>query len=443
MIRSNLPKTPFEKVKLNPALNIIVKTVFFLASMFGFWKKARKKASANFEDMSLIDKIFWGYKSQYPIILPEKNLNRKDFLKEEFLEFPIPSNFLKKGKIRINAAGDLYKTEKLEISKGQLYRSVCKYLFEGDISFANLESQLTNTEISKIEFNTKTGPPICCSEQQFETLKGHDQDKFTILNTACNHSMDMGEEGLKITNDKLLKEGIINLGTQIDSNSQNKGRVVETKGFRVGFISATYGLNGKTTPNGKEYYVNLVCLHNHPKPNLSLLKNQIEDCKEKKCDIIIASLHWGYEYEFFPRNEQVKIAHELIEDGVDVILGHHPHVVQPIELYRPNRYPNKNAIIAYSLGNLTNPFSAPHLALSHILDITFARGAYNCKEVVLIESINVIPVVQVERKVSGKLVVQIESLEHIEKRCKNINDNHTKLYVDQLKKYNQIVFRES
>lgn len=88
----------------------------------------------------------------------------------------------------------------------------------------------------------------------------------------------------------------------------------------------------------------------------------------------IAHLHWGMEHEFYPRVAQVELARHLAELGFDVILGHHPHVVQPMECYRTRRDPDRVVPIYYSLGNLVNPFSAPYLCRSFVARITLAKG---------------------------------------------------------------------
>jgi poly-gamma-glutamate synthesis protein (capsule biosynthesis protein) len=81
------------------------------------------------------------------------------------------------------------------------------------------------------------------------------------------------------------------------------------------------------------------------------------------------------EYELYPRPGQIELAHHLAELGVDAIVGHHPHVVQPVEYYRTRRDAERVVPVFYSLGNLTNPFSAPHLCRSGVARVALARGA--------------------------------------------------------------------
>ena len=116
-------------------------------------------------------------------------------------------------------------------------------------------------------------------------------------------------------------------------------------------------------------------LSKHVDPELKSFKQQIDWCKREECDFI-ASLHWGFEFEFFPRKRQVEAARELVEYGADAIFCHHPHVIQPVEYYRIRRDPSRVAVIAYSLGSLTWGFTAPHLVLSLLLDLKLTKGSF-------------------------------------------------------------------
>ncbi len=90
--------------------------------------------------------------------------------------------------------------------------------------------------------------------------------------------------------------------------------------------------------------------------------------------MVVAQLHWGLEHESYPRPDQLGVARHLAELGVDIVIGHHPHVVQPLECYRTNRDPDRVVPIYYSLGNLLTPFSHPAFRASWIARITLAKG---------------------------------------------------------------------
>ena len=151
--------------------------------------------------------------------------------------------------------------------------------------------------------------------------------------------------------------------------------------------------------------------------------------------MIIASLHWGYEYEFFPRRHQVELAHDLVEAGVDVIVAHHAHVLQPVEYYRPQRDPDRTAVIAYSLGNLTTSFSAPHLVLSGVLNLTIVKGTVDGKEKTVVREARLIPVVQRDFMDGDLPVIQLEPLEtFLENKTREESD-----YISAVEAYAELV----
>lgn len=414
---SRLPATPLDVLSISGVLRFIVKILHRSADIFGFWQYPSKKAAADFEDWSLLDKIRWGYKSKKPVLRGEKGAQLEAFFKNNQKQISLPKGFEKKYLVTFSAVGDLIKVKGLENSRDKLYETVADLIFDKDISYANLESQLTRQEIGEMRFSDKEPPPLCLTIEQYDAIKGHRGKQFTLMHTACNHTFDAGLEGIDTTLAQLQEDQILDLGTNRHPAEQQQGRVIEKNGIKIGFVSATFGLNGKKVPKDKEYTVNVVKFHPYQKkqanskPDLTLLNNQITYCREQGSDIIMASLHWGYEYEFFPRQHQVEVAHALVEAGVDVIAAHHAHVLQPVEYYRPRRDPDRTAVIAYSLGNLTTSFSAPHLVLSGILNLTIVKGNVNGEEKTVIRDAQLIPVVQRDFLAGDVPVIQLEKLE--------------------------------
>lgn len=440
-MKSKLPETPLDALNISGALRAAVKTIHTWADVSGCWKYPSKKAAGDFEDMSLMDKMYWGYKSKKPITRAEKDSGLETFFKTNTAPITLPEGFETKHTVTFGAAGDLIKVDGLENSRDQLYEGVTDLLFNNDISYANLESQLTNQDLGAYTFSEKETPPLCCTKEQYDALKSCKGKQYSVLHAACNHTLDMGLEGLETTLAKLQEDNILALGVNREPGEQQKGRIIEKNGVKIGFVSATYGLNGKAVPQGKEYMVTVVPFHRQnpdgKKTDISLLNRQIFFCKEQKCDIIIASLHWGYEYEFFPRQAQVEMAHEIIEMGVDVIVSHHAHVIQPMEFYRPQRDPGKTAVIAYSLGNLTSSFSAPHIVLSAILNLTFAKGTVNSEEKTFIRDAKLTPVVQTETLTGDLPAIRIEKLETLS--AKKSEPGAAKDYISAIERYAALV----
>lgn len=407
-MKSSLPLNPMKVLKVSLFLRFILYIVKACADLFQFWKRPFKQAAACFEHMSVFDKLYWVYKSNNHIIHPEKGMEKNAFYYHP--TFHQPGEKEVRSCISLSAVGDLIKINGIEKSKNKLYSQVSDLIFSTDISIANLESPISHTRMPSLEFSSGEAPAIFCSKAQYRVLTTHNHQKYTILNTATNHILDRGEEGIESTLRQLESDEIWNLGT--GQNKVQLGVIIEKKGIKTGFISATFGVNGKKIPDMQKYTVNIASFHGKKK-NLSIIEKQISYCHNQECDIIIASLHWGYEYEFYPREHQREIAHHIVETGVDVIISHHPHVLQPCELYKPVRALYKNAFITYSLGNITSNFSSPALVLSCIVNLSICKGTLNGNEGVFIDHIRCIPVVQVETIEKSGSVYHIETLNHL------------------------------
>jgi poly-gamma-glutamate capsule biosynthesis protein CapA/YwtB (metallophosphatase superfamily) len=436
---SRLPRTPLDALSISAWLRVVVKIIHTCADIFGFWKYPPKDLSADFEEWRLIDKIYWAYKCKNPVLRAEKGSGVETFFQNQERTLKLPKGFERKHEISLASVGDLIKVAEIEHARNRLYEKVAPLIFDRDISIANLESQLTRQALADYTFNEKETPPLCCSKAQYDTLIRHKDRTYTVLHTASNHSLDMGLEGLETTLDQLEKDGIAAVGTNRTPAEQQRARIVEKRGIKIGFAAATYGLAGKAVPEGKDYLVNVVKFHRPGRPaqeiNLDLLNRQIALCQEERCDIIIASLHWGYEYEFFPRQQQIEVAHAIVEAGADIIVAHHSHVIQPLEYYRPRRNPQRTAVIAYSLGNLTSSFSAPHLVLSGILHLHLVKGNIDGQAKTLVQEAELIPVVQTEYRDGDLPIIQIETLAALASR--KGRDRETEAYISAIEKYAQ------
>lgn len=173
---------------------------------------------------------------------------------------------------------------------------------------------------------------------------------FDILNIANNHIMDLGMEGFHNTLKALRNEELNFIGVN-DSPERNYA-ISEEQGIRLGFLGYTEG--GFNLPE-KGVWINKI--------ELMDIVRDIDSIKGQ-CDVIIVSLHWGTENVFYPSPKQIELAHELIDAGTTVILGHHPHVIQGIERY-------KHGLIAYSLGNFQ--FKSAKINNSILLCLEFSN----------------------------------------------------------------------
>ncbi|MBX2894605.1 MAG: CapA family protein [Cyclobacteriaceae bacterium] len=161
---------------------------------------------------------------------------------------------------------------------------------------------------------------------------------FDVLVTANNHSVDRRKKGVERTIRVLDSLGILHTGTFVDSTARASTYplIIEKKGFRLSLLNYTYGTNGipVTRPN----IVNLI--------DTVQLKLDMAQARTQKTDAIIVFMHWGDEYQPLPNSTQKKLAKILFREGARLVIGAHPHVVQPMEWNK-----ERDQLIVYSLGN--------------------------------------------------------------------------------------------
>lgn len=158
---------------------------------------------------------------------------------------------------------------------------------------------------------------------------------FNMVSLANNHTLDKGEEGILYSNNYWKGKNVITAGTYSSQEERDNVKIYEKNGIKYAFLAYTTTTNGLSVPNGKEYLVN-VYSQDQAKKDIDSIKNKV--------DVIIVSMHWGEEYVFDPTNSQKEIALYLSKLGVNLIIGSHPHVIQPVG------YVNDTLVI-YSLGN--------------------------------------------------------------------------------------------
>ncbi|MEO0109927.1 MAG: CapA family protein [candidate division WOR-3 bacterium] len=160
---------------------------------------------------------------------------------------------------------------------------------------------------------------------------------FSLL-FRTNHTLDYGEKGLRKTAEILKGYGISQVGAYTSEEESKEIFIFEKGSLKIAFLSYTYGTNGIPIP--KPWMVNLI--------DTLKIKEDIKKAKEKS-DFVIVALHFGIEYQRRPNQEQKRIVRFVAESGADLIIGSHPHVIQPVELLNlPN---GRKVYCAYSLGN--------------------------------------------------------------------------------------------
>lgn len=166
---------------------------------------------------------------------------------------------------------------------------------------------------------------------------------FDMFLTANNHCLDSGDKAARRTLKALDRMGVDHIGTY-DTAAQRDSLVAFVKdinGIKIGFLNYTYGTNGISPKEGME-----VALIDKEK-----ITEEIEKTREAGAEMICVTLHWGVEYVLHENQNQRDLADFLVDKGVDLIIGSHPHVIQPMKVVR-NEKENKDVLVVYSLGNL-------------------------------------------------------------------------------------------
>nr|WP_321453365.1 CapA family protein [uncultured Carboxylicivirga sp.] len=223
------------------------------------------------------------------------------------------------------------------------YRSCFQYIKDdiksADIAIANLEVTLAGPP-------HKGYPQFSSPDTLADALVDAGIDALVMAN---NHCVDRRRKGLERTIKILDQKNIPHTGVFKDSLDRvdHNPLIMEKKGFRLAILNYTYGTNGiKVTPP------NIV---NHI--DTTLMAKDITTANSMNVDKVIVFLHWGWEYNLSPNAEQKKITRFLWNKGIDIVIGSHPHVVQPMQWITTE---NQNKLVVYSLGNfISNQRDAP------------------------------------------------------------------------------------
>lgn len=241
------------------------------------------------------------------------------------------------------------------------------FLSAADIAFANLESPFTDKAKP-----TQSGMVFRTSPDMIEALTSAGID---IVSTANNHSRDSGAYGVDFTLDLLHNSGIATAGTGHSAEDAHAGTVLTRNGIRFGFLGYTFDQsNGNHTDVDPRI----------PTMDIPSLQADIAAI-QPRCDVVIVSMHAGTEYATTPHPSQRQFARAAIDAGAKIVVGHHPHVVQPWENYR-------DGVIFYSLGNLVfDQFQRVETQHGQLAEVVFEGATLQSATPLAIDLIRSVP----------------------------------------------------
>ena len=236
-----------------------------------------------------------------------------------------------------------------------IFQYVKSYSQAADFSVANLETTLCGTDNG---YAYAGNPKFNCPDAIVDSLKGAG---FDMLLTANNHADDTSLVGYKRTLNVVREKGLDTLGTYLSADEQ-KWTIEEVNGIKIGMVCYTYSdgfsQNGYPLLNynevGENGILNYFTYDKLPE-FYTQLQGYLDEMKATGAEATVVYLHWGEEYKWKtgegPNANQTAMAQKLCDMGVDVIVGGHPHVVQPVDLLQSGTDAEHKTIVLYSMGN--------------------------------------------------------------------------------------------
>lgn len=375
-------------------------------------KKRRKKNNLKLIILSstiiVLTVILFGLINEIKL-LNEKDNNEVVENEQVFKHLPVN----KASKITLNAIGDImahspqlnaqHDPTTNTYSFDNNYKYVSSYIKSADLSVANLETTLSGNSIPYSSYPTFNTP-----DSLADALKNAGVD---IISTINNHTFDKGDLGVERTLEVLKSKNFDTIGT-ISNVNDNNYLIKEVNGISLGITSFSYGelknntkyLNGITVTDKSKNKLNIF-----DSANVDNAFNTINETLKfiSDTDIQIIVLHWGNEYRRTPSQFQYDLARKLSDSGVDIIIGSHPHVVQPVDIITSTNGDNETLVI-YSLGNfisnqrrelLGTPFTEDGL----MVDIEITKDNGNT----FVSKVNCIPTWVNKYNEGSKLVYEV------------------------------------
>lgn len=259
--------------------------------------------------------------------------------------------------IRITAAGDnlLHNTVSFACALPEggydfhpVYENIKKIIEGSDIAFINQEVMLTG--------EASAYPNLAAPTENADALI---DAGFNVINLATNHTLDKGVSGLETCLETVYARPFdAVLGAFRTEEESTQLCILEKQGIRFGFLSYTYGLNGYRLPSDKQWKIALI--------DETKIQNDLAAIRPE-CDYLIVSMHWGNEYQTTESSYQNELAQLLCDGGADLIIGTHPHVLQPMKWLE--REDGHKTLCAYSLGNFVSNQHKRATMLGGILEV--------------------------------------------------------------------------
>ncbi|MDI9369323.1 MAG: CapA family protein [Synergistota bacterium] len=214
---------------------------------------------------------------------------------------------------------------------------------------------------------------------------------FNLVSLANNHTLDRGEKGVLASLEYWKdKTDIVTAGSYSSQEDMDEPILFEVNGIKCAFLAYTTSTNGLRAPKGKEHYVAVY--------NADRVKEDVERARDAGAEAVIVSMHWGAEYVFTPGDQQKTIAKHLAGLGVNLVVGHHAHVVQPVQMV-------DETLVIYSLGNFISAQNEMYKLIGLMVSLDVVRRGEGDEATVGFENVIGTLLYNPRRSVLGRYVV--------------------------------------
>ncbi|MBR2786695.1 MAG: CapA family protein [Clostridia bacterium] len=280
------------------------------------------------------------------------NNNQPKTVTEEPTEVTTTASLVMVGDNLIHSS--IYKdAQRLAGGTGYDFKPIIEYIKEKvqnyDLAYYNQETVLGGTELGLSDYPTFNSPK--------EAGDAMLDAGFNIVSLATNHTMDRGEKAILSSLDywKQHEDEVLAVGAYSSTEERNKVQIREKNGIKYAMLSYTYGTNGIPVPSGKDYLVNVWPTDlniNDPSRDkeYQAYKEQVKkdiEAVRSQVDVLMVAMHWGVEYTHNPTEYEKDSAQFLADNNVDIVIGAHPHVIQPVTWI-------DDTLVIYSLGNFVS-----------------------------------------------------------------------------------------
>jgi len=191
---------------------------------------------------------------------------------------------------------------------------------------------------------------------------------FDVLTNANNHVLDRGATGLARTLDVLDGLGVLHTGAARTAEEAERVVMADVRGVKIAVLAYTYGMNGLSAPEGKSWMVNVI--------SEARMVAKVQQARAQGADLVIVSIHNGTEYQREPTTAQERLEQAMVDAGADVVLGSHPHVIQPMETVAAAAADgtSRTAFVIHSLGNFVSSQRQRYRDTGLILQLEFEKN---------------------------------------------------------------------